>query len=295
MAFSGVLLYIFFVGGLFPRKGTASVINVRLFGDYIRSSYGLVEVQFNGTWGTWCSAPWNLNNAHVTCRHLGFDGAAALVPESYPSYDGGRVKWRNDLHCFGNETSLTDCPQTGFISVRYCSFRYKASNVMCNLQVRLAGGVSNKQGFVQVYYNNNWNWVCGEQWKKQDANVTCNWLGYSGPSEAYTDTARDGANGTTWISNVNCTGDELSLFSCVHGGWFNRSCVSNQIAGVRCTGPEGGELTSYQGQVEVLFNGVWAGICYDYDWDFPEANVVCRQLGYHGAAQPTYHERFQTG
>ena len=41
----------------------------------------------------------------------------------------------------------------------------------------------------------------------------------------------------------------------------------------------GGEHTLYQGQVEVLFNGVWAGICQNYNWDFPEANVACRQLG----------------
>lgn len=164
---------------------------------------------------------------------------------------------------------------------------------MCNLQVRLVGGASNKQGLVQVYYNNNWHWVCGEQWDKHDSNVTCQWLGYSGSSEAYTDTARDGANGTTWMTNVNCTGDERSLFSCVHDGWLGGSCASNQMAGVRCTGPEvrlvGGEHTLYQGQVEVLFNGVWAGICHNYNWDFPEANVACRQLGYHGAVQPTYH------
>lgn len=51
----------------------------------------------------------------------------------------------------------------------------------------------------------------------------------------------------------------------------------------------GSEHTLYQGQVEVLFNGVWAGICQNYNWDFPEANVACRQLGYHGAVQPTYH------
>lgn len=111
--------------------------------------------------------------------------------------------------------------------------------LLFSFAVRLVGGASNKQGLVQVYYNNNWHWVCGEQWDKHDSNVTCQWLGYSGSSEAYTDTARDGANGTTWMTNVNCTGDERSLFSCVHDGWLGGSCASNQMAGVRCTGPEG--------------------------------------------------------
>ena len=92
---------------------------------------------------------------------------------------------------------------------------------------------------MQVYYNSTWQWVCGEHWDKHDADVVCHWLGYSGSSEAYANTTHDGANGTTWMSNVQCTGNELSLFSCGYGGWANNSCASNQMAGVRCSGSEG--------------------------------------------------------
>lgn len=110
-------------------------ITVRLVGDPTPPfSYGRVEVLINGTWGTFCSSfsQWNLQDAHVICRQLGFDGAVS----SYPS-DGFGVgagsKWANDLQCIGNETSISECKHDKWMSVRFCGFlhEHRANTAMC--------------------------------------------------------------------------------------------------------------------------------------------------------------------
>ena len=95
---------------------------------------------------------------------------------------------------------------------------------------------------VQVYHNNTWGWVCADQWNKQNADVVCRELGYSGASAVYKSSARGGD--TFWMKNVQCSGNESSLLLCTHDGWKNHTCINRFIAGLVCTGPEG-ELISY--------------------------------------------------
>ena len=46
----------------------------------------------------------------------------------------------------------------------------------------------------------------------------------------------------------------------------------------------GNSATEYQGRVEICHDNQWGTVCDD-QWNFREAQVVCRQLGYSGVLE----------
>ncbi|XP_017364240.1 lysyl oxidase homolog 3 isoform X2 [Cebus imitator] len=97
--------------------------------------------------------------------------------------------------------------------------------------------------------------------------------------------------GAIHLSEVRCSGQELSLWKCPHKNITAEDCSHSQDAGVRCnlpyTGVEtrirlSGGRSQHEGRVEVQIGGPgslrWGLICGD-DWGTLEAMVACRQLG----------------
>ena len=72
-----------------------------------------VEVYYNGSWGTICDDDWDINDAEVVCRQLGYDGVVRAVPGKYISDGTGQI-WLDDVACTGSEPSLSSCPHNGW-------------------------------------------------------------------------------------------------------------------------------------------------------------------------------------
>ena len=77
------------------------------------SSEGRVEVYHNGEWGTVCDDDWDLNDAQVVCRQLGFTLATAARGSAYYGQGSGQI-WLDNVNCVGTELKIEDCSHTGW-------------------------------------------------------------------------------------------------------------------------------------------------------------------------------------
>ncbi|XP_010170402.1 soluble scavenger receptor cysteine-rich domain-containing protein SSC5D-like, partial [Antrostomus carolinensis] len=153
--------------------------------------------------------------------------------------------------------------------------------------LRLSDGPHRCAGRVEVYYQHQWGTVCDDHWDLQDAGVVCRQLGcgvaLSAPGAGHFRTGP----GPIWLDDVNCTGTEVALSYCRTKGWGKNNCHHGEDAGVVCSGnalptPVPLRLANgpnhCSGRVEVMHDHQWGTVCDD-DWSFPDAMVVCRQLG----------------
>ena len=69
---------------------------------------GRVEVLYSGTWGTVSHYNWDILDANVVCRQLGYDGAMAALHHAAFGKGKGMI-WLDEVKCTGNERSITDC------------------------------------------------------------------------------------------------------------------------------------------------------------------------------------------
>ena len=78
---------------------------------------------YNGAWGTLCGDNWDLKDAIVVCRQLGFEGtvAAATSSDFREGVSDRRKRWMKNVQCVGNETTLAQCDHTVIASGGSCS------------------------------------------------------------------------------------------------------------------------------------------------------------------------------
>ena len=89
------------------------ITDIRLVSPSNSPSSGRVEVLHMGTWGTICGHSWDLRDANVVCRQLGYDGA--LSAPRYAAFGRGTGQiWLDDVQCVGDEIAISDCYHRGW-------------------------------------------------------------------------------------------------------------------------------------------------------------------------------------
>ncbi|KAJ8027038.1 hypothetical protein HOLleu_32062 [Holothuria leucospilota] len=235
------------------------------------------------------------DDAQVVCRQLGFETIVAYFGWAYFHGGSGPI-WIGNVNCYGNETSLLQCPYEHDGSG--CSHNNDVDNKI--YKVRLVDGFSNFSGRVEVFKNGEWGTVCDPNWTWDDAAVVCRQLGFESVVVALDETFFGLGSGPISISDVICYGPETSLLQCFHRHGVDNCLYHTSDAGVVCRVlllHRSFKITSAStdnkidkvrlvdgfsnssGRIEVLFDGEWGTVCH-YQWTIAEANVVCKQLGY---------------
>ena len=172
------------------------------------SHEGRVEVFANGAWGTVCDDEFDINEANVICRMLGYSGALKAFGGAYYGRGKGKILM-DQLECAGDEKDIFDCPMNASVGEHDCNHREDAGvecisfqlddpspvslqvrltcpyNMSCNNKARKRGPDAGEcepsmhvEGIVQVYYNNTWWYISADGWDNADVNVVCGQLGY---------------------------------------------------------------------------------------------------------------------
>eukprot|EP00794_Sanderia_malayensis_P020028 gene20028-21991_t len=207
---------------------------VRLRAGQLESE-GRVELFIHGEWGTVCDRNWDLADANVVCKQLGFGSAAKAVHWAEYGQGTTRVLF-SKFACNGTESDIHSCQYE--LPGKSCE-HYRDAGVQCNYpraqtkKVRLVGGPSRIEGRVEVQYKGRWYAVCGVYFTDLDGNVVCRELGLGFLAKAY----------STWnygikdigIYEPRCKGNETSLLKCNHRPWFRGACRYYDMASVKCT------------------------------------------------------------
>ncbi|XP_041481812.1 deleted in malignant brain tumors 1 protein-like [Lytechinus variegatus] len=192
---------------------------------------GRVEVYHDGLWGTVCDDFWDMVDARVVCRSLGYSDASSAPRHAHFGYGNDPI-WMDNVHCAGYEEHIFDCPHNGFGN-HNCNHGEDAS-VICIPDLRLVNGGGAHEGRVEVYHDGLWGTVCDDFWDMVDAHVVCRSLGYSDASSAPRHAHFGYGNGPIWMDNVHCAGYEEHIFDCPHNGFGNHNCNHGEDASVIC-------------------------------------------------------------
>ena len=102
--------------------------------------------------------------------------------------------------------------------------------------IRLVNGKTAQEGIVEVLYNNTWGTVCDDDFDEEEIKVICRMLGYETGYIISNSLLQVESSLPIWLDNLDCNGNEYTIFDCEHGGWGIHNCDHDDDVVLRCEG-----------------------------------------------------------
>ncbi|KAL5013038.1 hypothetical protein ScPMuIL_011589 [Solemya velum] len=266
---------------------TPDTVRVRL-ANGTSTNNGRLEVFHNGTWGTVCDDGFTVRAAAVVCSMLHYrrDGSLLVTPGTYGPGLGPIML--DNVRCLGTERSIAQCRNPGWY--RHNCVHSEDVAIQCNTRsvaLQLVNGGSRHEGRLEVYLNGRWGTVCNDGFNNNAARVVCRQLRLPYQfARSITDGRYGLGNGTIWLDDLRCVGNESSLLQCVTRPLGASDCRHAEDVGVQCAySPQAMNLgvrlvngpSNSSGRLEVLYNNTWGTVCDD-GFNANSAKVVCNML-----------------
>ncbi|XP_066524608.1 antigen WC1.1-like [Hoplias malabaricus] len=247
---------------------------VRLSGG--RECEGEVEVYFMQDWRRVVFESWSVSEASVVCRQLGCGSVLNFSSSSLSTSEHIHI-CVTGYNCSGTEACLGNC---SIAKVVNCSSG-KQLSITCSDKfnsIRLVGSGGDCAGRLEVFHSGSWGTVCGDLWDIEGAQVVCRQL-QCGVALSAPVPARFGpGTGPIWLNEVQCEGNETSLWNCRYQLCEEDECGHKEDVGVVCSEFKEIRLTEgCEGSLEVYYNGTWGNVCVN-GMDEETASLICQEL-----------------
>ncbi|KAI4889107.1 hypothetical protein NFI96_007180, partial [Prochilodus magdalenae] len=241
---------------------------------------GEVEVYFRQDWRRVQLDSWSGSVASVVCRQLGC-GSVFSFSSSSPSSPEHSQMCVTGFNCSASEAHLGNCSSAQAIN---CSSREQLS-VTCSgkfnsahSSIRLVGSGGDCAGRLEVFHRGSWGTVSDDLWDTEDAQVVCKQLQCGVALSAPVPAQFGPGTGPIWLNEVECEGNETSLWNCRFQLCGENECGHKDDVGVVCSEYKEIRLTEgCEGNLEVFYNGSWGNVCLNGMTD-ETVGVVCREL-----------------
>ncbi|KAL3269225.1 hypothetical protein HHI36_008306 [Cryptolaemus montrouzieri] len=223
---------------------------------------GNVEILHDGRWGGICDDEWDLAEAKVICRQLGYKNGTIKFTSNGHYGPAKRQFWMDNVYCDGSESEIISCRFDGW-GKHDCEFS-EAAGVTCgefqevkhegsekikksrknnlmlkfpdSLKIRISGGRIKEEGKVELQVNEGkWEFICGDGWSLLEAMAVCKTLNLGYANNAFQTTYFGGKLGNSSYSNIKCKGNEEVFKDCLYDLNSTGICPGKDLAAVSCT------------------------------------------------------------